>query len=247
MKHVIPLFIGGLILFSCSYLPEEGGLDTNLKKDRGDYAVYYSGNVVPAHAFLMVPGGLVDPHVYECWIDRLVRNDPTVAVVLLKYPSNLPITRTSKVMKVAKELDEFSHWAIGGHSLGGVVAASAVYRDTNFFDGLILMASWSRAASDLSGWENTVLSIYASEDQLATEEEVLGSSEFLPPGITITSPEELATLSAQTAYFKIEGGNHAGFGCYGPQKGDGKAFIDSGEQQDQMIGIMKSYFDVLWE
>lgn len=222
-------------------------METNLKKNRGDYAVYYSGNAAPDHAFLMVPGGMVDPHVYVCWINRLVRNDPSVAVVLLKYPSNLPITNISKVLKVANDLDEFSHWAIGGHSLGGVVAASVVHKDTGFFDGLVLMASWSRAASDLSNWGSTVLSVYASEDQLATEEEVFNSGQFLPPGITISSPEELAALSAQTAYYQIVGGNHAGFGCYGPQKGDGKAFIDVDEQQEQLIMMIQSYFDALWE
>lgn len=111
-------------------LSEVDSPDTTLKTDRGDYAVYYSGYSPPSNAFLMVPGGLVDPHVYACWIDRLVSEDSTTAVVLLKYPSNLAITNINKAMKVTSELTEFSHWVIGGHSLGGVVAASLVMSDT---------------------------------------------------------------------------------------------------------------------
>lgn len=35
----------------------------------------------------------------------------------------------------------------------------------------------------------------------------------------------------KTGYKVLRGGNHAGFGSYGPQQGDGKADISSGQQQ----------------
>ncbi|MGW8314408.1 MAG: alpha/beta hydrolase [Bacteroidales bacterium] len=235
-----------MLMSSCSYLPDEGNIDAHLKLDRADYAVYYSGSSAPSNALLMVPGGLVDPHVYECWIDRLVSGDPAIAVVLLKYPSNLAITRINKGLKVANELSEFTHWAVGGHSLGGVVAATLAYEQKDFFDGLILLGSWSRAASDLSGWNKPVLSIYASEDRFATEKEVQDNSSYLPPGLTVTIPEDLTGITAQTAYFEIPGGNHSGFGCYGPQKGDGDALISPSEQQDIMVMMIHSFLEQLW-
>jgi pimeloyl-ACP methyl ester carboxylesterase len=246
MKLRYLLILLAAIFSSCSYLPEMDSTDTTLKTDRGDYAVYYSGYSAPSNAFLMVPGGLVDPHVYACWIDRLVSEDSTTAVVLMKYPSNLAITNINKAMKVTSELTEFSHWAIGGHSLGGVVAASLVHDHKDFFDGLVLMASWSRESTDLSGWDKPVLSIYASEDQVATEEEVDQNSKYLPPGIVVTTPEDLDGLSARTAYYEITGGNHSGFGCYGPQKGDGDALITPSEQQEQVVMMVLSYLDQLW-
>jgi pimeloyl-ACP methyl ester carboxylesterase len=246
MKYIDQVFIAGMILSSCSYLPDEAAYDSHLRVNRGDYEIYYSGASAPPNAFMMVPGGLVDPHVYGCWIDRLVSEDSSVAVVLMKYPSNLAITNMNKVMKVAGELTEFTRWAIGGHSLGGVVAATLAHDHMDYFDGLILMASWSRAATDLSGWSEPVLSIYASEDQLATAQEVQDNSTYLPPGIEVTTPGDLAGLSGQTAYFEIAGGNHSGFGCYGPQKGDGKASITVSEQQEQMVSMIHSYLEQLW-
>jgi len=109
------------------------------------------------------------------------------------------------------------------------------------------MASWSREASDLSGWSRPVLSLYASEDQLATASEVKDNGKYLPPGMTVTTPEDLSGISAQTAYFEIIGGNHSGFGCYGLQKGDGEALIPSSEQQDQMVMMIRSFLDQLWQ
>ncbi len=247
MRKVILILFAWIAFSSCSYLPEEGTLPPTLKEDRADYSVYYSGSTAPERAFLMVPGGLVDPHVYTCWIDRLVTSDPSVAVVLVKYPSNLAITNSGKAMKVARELTQFSHWAIGGHSLGGVVAASLVHDHAGFFDGLVLMASWSREATDLSGWENPVLSLYGSEDGIATVKEVRDNSPYLPPGIDVASPDELGGLAAQTAYFEITGGNHSGFGCYGLQKGDREALIAPADQQEQMIRMIRAYFVRLWQ
>jgi pimeloyl-ACP methyl ester carboxylesterase len=246
MRHLSLGILLAAIFFSCSYLPEEGVPDSLLKTDRGDYAVYYSGSAAPSNAFLMIPGGLVDPYAYACWIDQLVAEDSTTAVVLMKYPANLAITNINKAMKVTGELTEFNHWVIGGHSLGGVVAATLVQKHQGFFEGLVLMASWSREASDLSGWNKPVLSIYASEDQVTTEEEVDRNSKYLPPGIVVTIPEDLDGLSARTAYFEITGGNHSGFGCYGPQKGDGEALITPLQQQEQMLGMIVSYLELLW-
>ena len=234
------------ILFSCSYLPEDGSVRTFLRADGGDFALYYSGKAIPGKSFLMVPGGLVDPFVYECWINRLVAADSTVAVVLLKYPSNLAIANPGKVMRIINDHPEFEQWVIGGHSLGGVVAASVVHKNTDVFDGLVLLGSWSREASDLSGWAKPVLSMYGSEDQLATEKELFDNSDYLPPVLRISTPEELAGASGHTAYYEIAGGNHAGFGCYGPQKGDGVATIESTEQQELMVEMLLSFFDLVW-
>jgi len=246
MKVAFILFICGCFISSCSYLPEEGAPDLYKKVEDGDYTIFYSGELAPSNAFLMVPGGLVDPHVYDCWLNRLVQYDTTIAVVLVKYPTNLPIMNGNKAMKVARDLKNFRHWTIGGHSLGGVVAASVVQKNQDFFDGLVLLASWSRAASDLSDWNGHVLSMYASEDQLTTSDDVLENIGYLPPGTTITSPEEMDSLATRTAYFEILGGNHSGFGCYGPQKGDGNASISAFDQQEQLIIMLKSFFTLLW-
>jgi hypothetical protein len=238
--------ISFVLLFSCSYLPEEEISSLNLREENGDYAVYYSSETAPMNALLFVPGGLVDPYVYECWMDRLAGAYPDVAIVLLKFPSNLAISNMSKVMKVANKLDQFDHWIVGGHSLGGVVASSVVKKNMDFFDGLVMLASWSRKGSDLSAWQGLVLSIYASEDLVATKEEVEGNQEFLPPGSIVEPPFSFNKEANHTYYYLLEGGNHSGFGCYGLQDGDGEALISATEQQDVLISALASFFDSLW-
>lgn len=246
MKYTVPLLLLMLVLSSCSYLPDEEGIEANLKVDRADYALYYSGTSMPGNALLMVPGGLVDPYVYACWINRLVGADSTIAVVLVKYPSNLAIMNIGKVMKVAGAFKDISHWVIGGHSLGGTVAATVVNEHRDLFDGMILMGSWSREATDLSDWQGSVLSIYGSEDLVASEDEISGNSAYLPDGMQISSPDDISFAPGQTFYYEIDGGNHSGFGCYGPQDGDGEALISATEQQELMIAVMRSYFEAIW-
>ena len=42
--------------------------------------------------------------------------------------------------------------------------------------------------------------------------------------------KKLVKLPENTSYLVIDGGNHAGFGMYGEQKGDGNATITRAEQ-----------------
>ena len=60
-----------------------------------------------------------------------------------------------------------------------------------------------------------VLSVYGSEDRVLNREKYEGYQGNLPSGTTEVI---------------IEGGCHAGFGIYGPQKGDGTPMI-TGEEQ----------------
>ena len=188
----------------------------------------------------------MDPYVYECWIDRLAGDYPGVAAVLVKFSSNLAITHMGKVMKIAMELDQFDHWVVGGHSLGGVVATTLVKKNPEFFEGAVMLASWSRESTDLSDWQGVVLSIYASEDLLASKEEVESNKQYLPPGSQLETPVHFGDEQNHTYYYLLDGGNHSGFGCYGRQDGDGEALISSKEQQDEMIDILTAYFNLLW-
>ena len=233
------LIIGGFfLLVSCSYLSDEAIIPESLVKETADYALYYSSDVIPPKALLFIPGGLVDPYVYVCWIEELVRRDSSIAVVLLKYTSNLAITNQGKAFKVMEKFPEVESWIIGGHSLGGVVACSVAHMEQEGVEALILMASWSREATDLSAWNGQVLSFIASGDSLATRDEVFANSRYLPEGIEINSLQALEIVKGKTYYYEIEGGNHAGFGCYGEQEGDGAALIDPEAQQAEFLSIV---------
>ena len=105
---------------------------------------------------------------------------------------------------------------VGGHSLGGAMAASYLSEHTEDFEGLILLCAYSTA--DLSDSDIDVLSVYGSEDGVLNMENYEANKVNLPEGYT-----EVV----------IEGGCHAYFGAYGAQDGDGEPSI-SAEQQWEM-------------
>ena len=94
-----------------------------------------------------------------------------------------------------KKFNGIEHWVIGGHSLGGVVAAFSVSDQPDLFDGLLLMASWSTESKSLRSWDGKVLSLYGTKDGLATIDEINQNKDYLPFG---------------AVYHEIEGGNHSG-------------------------------------
>lgn len=103
---------------------------------------------------------------------------------------------------------------IGGHSLGGAMAASFAADHPELLDGVILLAAYStkELPEDLP-----VLSIYGTEDGVLNREKYETYRANLP------DLQEIV----------LEGGNHAQFGDYGKQRGDGEASISAEEQLDQ--------------
>ncbi|GAB4477289.1 MAG: hypothetical protein Kow00124_20290 [Anaerolineae bacterium] len=97
------------------------------------------------------------------------------------------------------------------------MAAAYAYNTPDDVAGLVLWAGFPAASNDLSGYGLPVLSIYASEDGLATPADIDAARPLLPP---------------DTTYLLIEGGCHAGFGYYGTQNRDGTPTISTAEQAE---------------
>ncbi len=94
------------------------------------------------------------------------------------------------------------------------MAASYASKSNGRVDGLVLLAAYSPV--DISSGGLRVLSLYGSKDGVLNRKSYLKNKVNLPANLTETV---------------LQGGNHAGFGCYGPQQGDGKADITSEQQQ----------------
>ena len=103
------------------------------------------------------------------------------------------------------------------------MAASYVSKHTEDFEGLVLLASYS--TEDLSDSGLKVFSVYGSEDGVLNREKY---------------EEYRSNLPEDTVEYVIEGGNHAGFGSYGEQEGDGQARISQGEQIAITVEKIKS-------
>lgn len=161
--------------------------------------------------FVFYPGGKVEFYAYAPLMMALANEN--ILCLLPEMPANLAVLDPHAAQELPQRYPQVERWYIGGHSLGGSMAASHAEKDDRFA-GLILLASYSTA--DLRNTRLKVLSIYGTEDGVLDPEKY---------------SENFANLPEDTTEILLYGGNHAGFGSYGPQEGDGTSSLPAGEQQ----------------
>lgn len=183
----------------------------------------------PVAGFVFYPGGLVDPVAYAPLLQRLA--DGGVLAVLVPMPLDLAVLGIGRAAAVLDAFPEVPVWAIGGHSLGGSMAAEFVKGNPEEVAGLTLLASYPAASTDLSTWPGAAVSTYGTENGGTSAEGFEDSLARLPPGAELVV---------------IDGGNHAQFGDYGPQAGDGVATIGRDEQQRQTAVTLLAFLRALW-
>jgi hypothetical protein len=177
---------------------------------------------------ILYPGGLVEAKAYAP-AARAIAEAGHLAVIV-PMPFNLAVLAPDSADAVVAAHPEVGTWVIGGHSLGGAMAAQYADGHPDVIDGLVLWGAYPPDGTDLSDADLAVTSVYASEDGLSTVAEVEASAARLP---------------ADSRFVLIEGGNHAGFGWYGPQNGDGEATISREEQQDQTVAATLELLETL--
>lgn len=165
----------------------------------------------PSAGLIFYPGGKVDHAAYAPLMSEL--SNRGILCVLVQMPFRLAVLDMDAAEGIQEQYPQVETWYIGGHSLGGSMAASYLEGSTDSFAGLILLGSYSTA--DLSERELSVLSIYGSEDQVLNREKYQQYKENLPE---------------DTVEIVLDGGCHAFFGMYGPQEGDGTPTITNEEQ-----------------
>ena len=162
-------------------------------------------------AFIFYPGGKVEYEAYDPLMRACAEHE--ILCVLVKMPFNLAVLDVDAADGIQGMFPEIEHWYIGGHSLGGSMAASYLSDNADSYDGLILLASYSVAG--LGEKDLKVLSIYGSEDKVLNLEKY---------------KDNIANLPENFSEFVIAGGNHSGFAMYGEQDGDGEARLSNVEQ-----------------
>jgi hypothetical protein len=220
------LVLGGIYsLVSCGAQPTQIAMDALKSDDMMDVEVTPNftafrpklrGQEIRT-GFIFYPGGLVDERAYAP-LCRAIATEGFL-VVITPVPFQLAVFDPFVANFAIRGENRFIRtWAIGGHSLGGAMAARFVHQDSAACKGLILYASYPDASNDLSKRSLPVLSISASLDGLATPATIDDNKKYLPP-------------PPQTRYVVLEGGNHAQFGSYGKQNRDNDATMSYEEQQ----------------
>jgi hypothetical protein len=185
---------------------------------RGPWLVFQPILKNPTTGFIIYPGGRVNPAAYAPQAHAIAAQG--YLVVIVPMPLNLAVFGSERASSVIQHYPEINAWAIGGHSLGGSMAAAFADKHSDQIKGLVLWASYPAGSNDLSNSKIKVTSIYGSQDGLATPAKIEASRSLLP---------------SDTTWVQITGGNHAQFGWYGAQPGDHPAEISREDQQAQII------------
>ena len=182
------------------------------------WLVFTPSALQPSIGFIIYPGGRVDYRAYAPAAHQIAAQG--YLVVIVRMPLNLAIFGSDAADSVIAAYPAVQHWIIGGHSLGGAMAANFAKTHPGAVQGLALWAAYPASSDDLSRSGLRVVSISGSLDGLATSEKIEASRQLLP---------------ADTIWAPIAGGNHAQFGWYGNQAGDNPASISRSDQQSQIV------------
>ena len=163
-------------------------------------------------AIIFYPGAKVEAEAYLPLLDQIRQTG--VACILVHMPFRMAIFDANAAEEVISQFPEFQHWYIAGHSMGGAMASQFASDHPDQVDGLILMGAYIYGDYP----DEKTLTIYGSLNQSVEDH--------------IDYTENIV---------EIEGGNHAQFGNYGPQKGDLPAAISAEEQQKQTVEAIEAF------
>lgn len=222
--------IGGAIYLQQSAYPatESAQQLSEQAVDTKDYDLYSKGQDNQL-AIIFYPGALVAPESYSKWASQVASNGYDVYVV--KMPLNLAVLSPNAAENII-DANPDKTFVMAGHSLGGVMASRFAAYHLDRIRGMIFLASYPDEKGSLESSGIPVLSITASKDGVLNQEKFQDAKAYLP---------------SQTEYIDIEGGNHAGFGAYGKQKGDIEATIPNDLQQEEISSAIVEWLGQLKE
>lgn len=192
--------------------------DSGVRVTEDRWLVFEPAGVSPEVGLIVYPGGRVHPKAYAPTASAIASEG--YLVVIVPMPLNLAVLGSTRGLDVMASFPCVHRWVVGGHSLGGAMAAKLAYDQPDSVDGLVLWAAYPPASNDLSGRDLPTLAVYGTRDGLASLDQIEASRRLLP---------------WYTRWVPIEGGNHAQFGWYGAQRGDQIATVSREAQQAQII------------
>lgn len=213
----VVLAIGGCAIYVSDYYSADADAieafvadDDVVKTELSDGVMAY-GNSDSTTGLIFYPGGKVEYTAYEPLMCSLASKG--IFCILIRMPFNLAVLDVNAADGIREQYPQIEDWYIGGHSLGGSMAAAYLADNAEEFKGLILLGAYSTA--DLTETELDVLSLFGSEDKIMNREKYA---------------EYKTNLPADMTEIEMEGACHAYFGMYGNQEGDGVPTITPEKQ-----------------
>lgn len=198
--------------------------NTNFSVDTiEDGSIVFSPKEIKA-GFIFYPGGKVEYKAYAPLMERLADNG--ILCIIVKMPYNLAVLNKNAADTIKERYPGIDKWYIGGHSLGGSMAASYASQHSEDLNGVIMLAAYSTA--DISDCGLSVLSIYGTEDKILNTEKFQKYLDNLPDDVQDV---------------KINGGCHSYFGDYSQQDGDGTPTISRDRQLDITSDLILKFIE----
>lgn len=163
-------------------------------------------------AMIFYPGAKVEAIAYLPLLEQIRQTG--ITCILVDMPFHMAIFDANAAEDVISRFPDVEHWYLAGHSMGGAMASQFAAGHADEIDGLILLGAYIYGDYPPAD----TLTIYGSFNQ---------------------SVEDKLTYTENVV--EIEGGNHAQFGNYGPQKGDAPATISAQEQQKQTVEAIEAF------
>ena len=197
------------------YRAEDVALDV-LSQDSGlsvqDNLTVLSPSVPSDTAIIFYPGAKVEAEAYLPLLEQIKQTG--VTCILVHMPFRMAIFDANAAEDVMEQFPEIQHWYMAGHSMGGAMASQFASGHQDEIDGLILLGAYIYGDYP----DEKTLTVYGSLNQSVEDR--------------IDYTENIV---------EIDGGNHAQFGNYGPQKGDLPATISAAEQQAQTVDAISDF------
>lgn len=217
---LVILMVAGFFIYSLDYY--RATPDVSQLLDQSSLKVITKENLTVIYplendlnkGIVFYPGGKVEDDAYLPLLLKLSEKGYTT--VLVGMPLNLAVFNSDGAKGALLLVPEIKEWYLAGHSLGGAMASSYMEKHFDQFKGLILLAAYP-----LNNAPVDTLILFGTNDQVLDQSKLEGVKNLV----------------------EIVGGNHAYFGNYGEQEGDGNAIISREEQQSFTVESIHQFIN----
>lgn len=195
----------------------------SIKVRRADWLTSFEPAAPSSLGYIFYPGGKVESKAYAPFCRALSeKGNPTYLVTM---PYNLAFFDLDRATALIEGHPNVASWVLLGHSLGGAMAGNYAANNSYRLAGIVFLAAYT--PNDLSKTQLKSMTFYGSEDG------VMNRNKYR---------EAYSSLPLNNKEVVIAGGNHASFGIYGEQDGNGKATIAPEEQIQESVDEIAAFF-----